>query len=564
MQTHKILKIARPDIVLQNKLSRHFGISSILAQILINRGIKKEEDADRFLNVKLEHFLSPHSFPDMSKAVSLIKDAARAKHKVMVVGDYDADGITSTALLKTTLSKFGLDAMHYIPHRVKEGYGLNKNILNLAKKENVRVLITADCGISNFEEIKELRRQSIDVIITDHHEPSSLKLPEANCIINPKVKGSVYKYRDLAGVGVVYKFCQAITGENLFDELDLVSLGTIADVVPLTGENRIIVKEGLRKFSETKKVGLKALIESSGIKNKEITPTFVSFILGPRLNASGRVDTPEIALNLLMSADEREAQALARHIEEHNRQRQKIERDIFTEAQDIIDREVNFKDHKVIVIAKENWHPGVLGIVASKLVDKFYRPVVLFSLTCDLCKGSARSVKNFHIFSALTQCSHLLEAFGGHAHAAGLVIARDAIDDFKKSINQLAKDEMLLEDLLPSLDIDMELKLSDLSEKIVREMALLEPCGTDNPRPLFFTRDLRLKGEVRVLGRNTIKFYVTDDYVTYPAIGFGLGHFKESLLSAGALDLVYDLKTDDWQGGDAVLLEVKDLFLKDG
>lgn len=562
MHAHKILNIASCQTRLQNTLSQELGLSKILAQILANRGIKTKEEAEKFLNVKIDHLLDPYSFLDMPKAVSLIRQAAGNKEKVMVCGDYDVDGITSTALLELTLSKIGLDVLHYIPHRIKEGYGLNKNILHFAEQKKIKLLITADCGINNHEEIKELRRNHIDVIITDHHEPLNSDLPQANSVINPKVKNSRYQYRDLAGVGVAYKLCQAVTEEKLFEDLDLVSLGTIADVVPLTGENRIFAKEGLIRLSQTKKTGLKALIEASGIKDKKITSGFVSFILGPRLNASGRMDSAEIALNLLMSEKQTEAEGLAQIIEAHNRQRQKIEGKVLEEAEALIDREVNFKDHKIIVIAKEGWHPGVLGIVASKLVDKFYRPAIVISLNYDLCKGSARSIKNFHLFQALSECKHLLEDFGGHAYAAGLVIAKDSIEDFKKSINRLAKEKLVLADLLPSLDIDMELALSDLNEPAIAELEALEPYGTGNPEPLFYTRNLKIKGEPQVLGRNTLKFWVTDGDTTYQAIGFGLGGFRDSLLNADVFDLVYTPRMDNWQGEENILLETKDIFFR--
>lgn len=562
MHAHKILNIASCQTRLQNTLSQELGLSKILAQILANRGIKTKEEAEKFLNVKIDHLLDPYSFLDMPKAVSLIRQAAGNKEKVMVCGDYDVDGITSTALLELTLSKIGLDVLHYIPHRIKEGYGLNKNILHFAEQKKIKLLITADCGINNHEEIKELRRNHIDVIITDHHEPLNSDLPQANSVINPKVKNSRYQYRDLAGVGVAYKLCQAVTEEKLFEDLDLVSLGTIADVVPLTGENRIFAKEGLIRLSQTKKTGLKALIEASGIKDKKITSSFVSFILGPRLNASGRMDSAEIALNLLMSEKQTEAEGLAQIIEAHNRQRQKIEGKVLEEAEALIDREVNFKDHKIIVIAKEGWHPGVLGIVASKLVDKFYRPAIVISLNYDLCKGSARSIKNFHLFQALSECKHLLEDFGGHAYAAGLVIAKDSIEDFKKSINRLAKEKLVLADLLPSLDIDMELALSDLNEPAIAELEALEPYGTGNPEPLFYTRNLKIKGEPQVLGRNTLKFWVTDGDTTYQAIGFGLGGFRDSLLNADVFDLVYTPRMDNWQGEENILLETKDIFFR--
>ena len=560
MPSCRVLNIASSDTHLQNILSRELGISKILAQVLVNRGINDLEDAEKFLNIDLDNLLDPHSFFDMHKATRLIKEAAKNRERVMVFGDYDVDGITALVLLKTALSKMGLDVAHYLPHRIKEGYGLNKNILHLVKQKNIKLLITVDCGTNSHEQVKELRRHNVDVIITDHHEPLSQEPLPASAIINPKLKGSNYKYRDLAGVGVAYKFCQAITDEKLFGELDLVSLGTIADVVPLTGENRVIVKEGLMRLSKTKRPGLKALIESSGIKDKKITPGFVSYILGPRINASGRMDTAETALNLLMSEKVKEAEELAAIIETYNRQRQKTENKILEEAQDLINREVNFKEHKIIVIAKEEWHQGVLGIVASKLVERFYRPTILISKTSDLCKGSGRSIKNFHLFQALSECREFLETFGGHSHAVGLVIARDNIEDFKEQINCLAREKLRFEDLLPRLDIDMELSLADLSEELIMELGRLEPFGTGNPEPLFYTRNLKVKDVPQVLGRDTLKFWVTDGYVTYQAIGFGMGGFKESLVNAEYFDLVYSPKLDNWYGQDSVLLEARDIF----
>lgn len=562
MQNHKILKIASPNIIFQNTLSKELGISKILAQILINRGIHNIEEADKFLNVDSKNLLDPYSFADMHNAVNIIKKVAKLGQKVMVFGDYDVDGITAVALLKTTLSKIGLDVVHYLPHRIKEGYGLNKNILQIVKQKNITLLITVDCGTNSRDEIKELRRHNVEVVVTDHHEPINCELPPASSIINPKLKNSHYKYRDLAGVGVAYKLCQALTGKMLIEDLDLVSLGTIADVVPLTGENRIMVKEGLSRIPKTKRIGLNALLETSGIKDKQISSNFVSFILGPRINASGRMDTAEIALTLLLSDNKDEADTLARIMEAHNRQRQKIENKILEEAQDLINREINFKEHKVMVIAKEGWHQGVLGIVASKLADRFYRPTILISLTESLCKGSGRSIKNFHLFEALLECKDFLETFGGHSHAVGLVISRDCIKDFRHKINHFAKEKLLLEDLLPSLDVDMELSLSDLNEAQVGEFEVLEPFGEGNPEPLFYTRNLQLKSEPQVLGRDTLKFWITDGNVIHQALGFGKGSLKNSLVNSDYFDLVYTLRIDDWQGERSIALEVKDIFFR--
>jgi len=562
MHSHKILKIASLDIRLQNSFSQELGISKIVSQVLLNRGISSLQEAEEFLRVNPDQLLDPYLFVQMPRAVQLIKKAAQNKEKVMLFGDYDVDGLTSLALFKQVLSRIGIETVHQLPHRTKEGYGLSKNILRLAQENKVKLLITADCGTSNQEQVKELRQHGIEVIITDHHEPAGKELPPASSIINPKIKESGYRYKDLAGVGVAYKVCQAINKENLFEELDLVSLGTIADVVPLIGENRVIAKEGLARLSKTKRVGLRVLMENNGIEDKKITSTFVNFILGPRLNASGRMDTAETSLSLLLAQEEDDAQRLARIVEGHNRQRQKVESRIMEEAQDLIDREINFKEHKIIVIAKEDWHQGVLGIIASKLADRFYRPAIVISITDKLCKGSGRSIKSFHLFNALKDCQDLLESFGGHSHAAGLVLSKENIDEFRKSINHLARQRLHLEDLLPSIDIDMEIRLSDIDEVLVRQLENLEPFGTGNPEPMFYTRGLKLKGQPRLLGKDTLKFWITDGIFTYQAIGFRMGSFLDNLVDSASFDLVYSPRMDNWQGASSIILEAREIFFK--
>jgi len=563
MQNHKILRIASPNLSLQNTLNKELDISCVLAQVLINRGINNAQEAEKFLHTNLNHLLDPYSFRDMHKAIDIIRRAAKNKKGVMVFGDYDVDGVTALALMKNTLSAIGVNAVCYIPHRIKEGYGLNKNIIHFAKQKNIELLITVDCATNDSEQIKELRRHNIEVIVTDHHEPLAKEACfYASAVINPKLENSNYKYRDLSGVGVAYKLCQALSNQVLWDDLDLVSLGTIADVVPLTGENRIMVREGLPRLFRTSRPGLKALIEISGIKGKKISCDFVGYILGPRINASGRMDTAETALELLMSRKDDEAGRLAKTVDAHNRQRQKIEGKILEEAQDLIDKEVNFKEHKIIVLAKENWHQGVLGIVAAKLADRFYRPTIVISKAADLCKGSGRSIKSFHLFKALLECKEFLRAFGGHSHAVGLILSKDNIEGFKNKINSLAKEKLTLEDLLPSLDIDMELTLADLNAEIVTEFQSLEPFGTGNAEPLFYTRNLKTKGEPQVLGRDTLKFWVTDGQVTSEVIGFGMAGLKASLLEAECFDLVYTCQIDNWAGRGTVLLEAKDIFFR--
>ncbi len=560
--THKILNIATPELDLQKKLSKELGVTQIFAQILINRGIRTIEQASKFLDVRLENLLDPHLLTDMDKAVSLIRKAREKKDKVMVFGDYDVDGLTALGLMKDTLEKSGIDVCHYLPHRVKEGYGLNKNITHIAKQKNIKLLITVDCGTNSQDIIKELRQQGIEVIITDHHEPLDCQSKNySSAMLNPKMDNPFYSFRELAGVGVAFKLCQALSGNRLFEDLDLVSLGTIADVVPLTGENRVLAKEGLNILASTKRLGLRALMESSGIANKKLNTTFISYIIGPRINASGRIDSAEIALALLLSREEKEAKELAKAVEAHNRKRQQIENKILEEAQDLIGRQVNFKEHKVVVLAKEDWHPGVLGIVASKLADKFYRPTIIISLNEKFCRGSGRSVKNFHLFQALVDCKDLLENFGGHSHAVGLVLAKERIEDFKSAINRLANEKLLAQDLIPHLDIDIKVTLSTLNTQIVHQLEELEPFGANNPEPLFYSDHLRLKGSPQILGKNTLKFWASDGQATYQAVGFGLGYLKESLLMADSFDLIYTPRIDDWQGGNSICLEIKDIIL---
>jgi len=562
MSSQSILSLAIPNISLQNEFSKELGISKVLAQVLINRKITTVAAAEKFLKSSINDLFSPHLFSDMPKAVSLVNKAKENKEKIMIFGDYDVDGITSTVLLKNTLVGMGLEVLHHIPHRVNEGYGLNQEIVRFAKENQVKLMITADCGIVNHKEVAALRQANIDVIVTDHHEPQDSNLPAASGIINPKVKHSGYPYRDLAGVGVAYKFAQAVSGSLLMDDLDLVTLGTIADSVPLTGENRIIAKAGLSCLPKTKKLGLRAMIENAGIENKKFNSTYVSFIIAPRLNAPGRMDYAEVSLKLLMCQDTQEAQYLASQLEHFNRERQKIESKILEEAEEMINQQMNFKEQKVIVIAKEDWHQGVLGIVASKLSDRFYRPAIVISIKDDLCKGSARSIKNFHLFDALMDSKDLLDSFGGHAHAAGLLITKDNIDEFRKSINKLASDQLNIDDLLPSKDVDLELALGDLSAALVKELEQLEPFGMANPEPLFYTRNLKLRGKVQLLNRGTLKFWATDGVTTLEIIGFGMSNLRESLLQAESFDLIYTPKIDSWRQEESLILEAKDIFFK--
>lgn len=549
--------VAEPERSLQASLSKALSIPPILAQILINRNIRTKEEADVFMRSGMSSLHSPSSLPDIDKAIARIKQAIKNNEKVFLFGDYDVDGVTSCALLKLTLEKLGLQVKHYLPHRVKDGYGINKEAIDFVRKEKFDLFISVDCGITNFKEIELLNTCGIDSIIIDHHEPLE-KLPQALAVVDPKLKGHNYPFRDLAAVGVVYKVCQELSSDSLIDDLDLVLLGTVADVVPLVGENRILVREGLIRLAHTKKPGIAALIDVCRIRGRELDPYAVSFILGPRLNAAGRVSSAEIAFNLLTASSRLEAEDLAEQLDIENKRRREIERKILDEALAKVESEVNFKDHSVIVLSSEGWHQGVLGIVASRISERFYRPTVIISTVNSLGKGSARSIRDFHIFNALSRCGELLETYGGHSHAAGLTILESNIEKFKVLINEVAKMALEPPDLIRSLDIDTELNLGDISLDLISGLEKLAPFGMGNPEPIFVTYNLFLRGRPNLLGKNTLKFWVSDGRFTYPVVGFGMADKFDFISENRRIDLAYSASLDSWQDSHQVQLNLKD------
>jgi single-stranded-DNA-specific exonuclease len=567
----KVWKFKEPDTILQKIFSDSLGITPYLAQVLINRGISTLQEVRNFLTPHLSNLHDPNLLKDMDKAIDRIKKAIRLREKILIFGDYDVDGIASVALLKRTFSQLGANILHYIPHRIQEGYGLNQEAIRYALANKVSLLITVDCGISASDEINELNRFKIDTIILDHHQPYVAaglapahnleeKLPAACAVINPKRKDCPYPYKELSGVGLAFKFLQALCpSEDLIGHLDLVCLGTVADVVPLTGENRILVKHGLSYLNKTKKVGLRALIGTSGLSGKEISPSFIGYILGPRINAAGRLGSAERSLQLLLTESTDEAEKIAGELNQENRNRQKLEDQTLQEAMAKIESEVNFKDHKVIVLHQDNWHPGVIGIVASRLVERFYRPTIIISFKETIGRGSGRSIKNFHLFDALSKCQDLLEGYGGHAYAAGLTLLKENLTRFQELINKIAHQTILGEDLLPTLEIDAEIPLGALSEEFILEIETLAPFGTGNPKPIFSSRALELKNSPQIVGRDSLKMWISDGRTIYPAIGFKMAEFISSISEDKRYDLAYTPSLDDWQGGNAVQLEIKDI-----
>ncbi|MCR4336191.1 MAG: single-stranded-DNA-specific exonuclease RecJ, partial [Candidatus Omnitrophica bacterium] len=485
---------------------------------------------------------------------------AKENHeKVLIFGDYDVDGVTSSALMHHTLKRFGLQVTNHIPHRMQDGYGMNDRIGEIAKVRGATLVVAVDCGITAFEEVAQLNTLGIDVIILDHHEPSAEGLPPALAVIDPKRSDCRYPFKHLASVGMVAKFTQALLGEMIAEDWGLVALGTIADVVPLRGENRIFVKIGLPQIGLTTRKGLGALLDVAKIKGKEIKPHFIGFILGPRINAMGRMDTAQRALDLFLSEDHQEAYELAKAMDSLNTQRQKLQRSIIEEAKEIIEREVNFKDHKVIVLSKAGWHKGVLGIVASHVTEKYYRPTIVISVEDGIGTASARSIDGFHLHEALTHCGEILENFGGHKLAAGLRIREENIDQFRQQINEFAERILEAHHLTPRLDIDSDVPLHRINLEFAKLINHLEPYGEGNSIPVFCSRQLTLKSQPAVLGKDTLKFWVTDGKITVQVVGFGMGKYREFLSLGQKVDLAYEVGIDDWNKDPIVQLKLRDI-----
>jgi single-stranded-DNA-specific exonuclease len=560
----KFWKIAPVNNILAHKFAQRLGVSPIVGQLMINRGVNHMEDARQFLMAELSELNDPFGLKDMAVAVKRIQEASTRREKVVVFGDYDVDGVTSSAILSNLLKRKGIEVFHYIPHRMEEGYGLNVDVIDYASQHEASLLIAVDCGITAIEEVRLIQENGIDVIILDHHEPSEEGLPPALAVIDPKRADCTYPFKHLAAVGVAAKLWSALEGAMDDQILGLTALGTIADVVPMIGENRIFVKKGLERLDQIPNKGLLALIDVAKIKNKKLNHFHVGFVLGPRINAAGRMDSAHESLSLLLTQDEQEAYALASKLDKLNSQRKKMQNDIIKEALDLVEQEVNFQDQKVIVLSKEGWHKGLLGIVASRISDKYYRPTIIISLEDGLGTASARSIEGFHLHDALTVCNQYLDRFGGHKGAAGLTIKEENIDCFRDMINEIAGDRIHLKELVPTISIDCHLPLSELTLELTKSISDLGPYGEGNPEPVFFTKNLQVKGKARLLGKDTIKFWVTDGQRSISAIGFGMAHYHALVAAADHIDLAYHLTIDDWNKEPTVQLKIKDIKVSAG
>ncbi len=550
-----------PNPQLQAQISNDLHIHPVLAQLLINRGITTPLEAEAFLDNSLEQLYDPFLMRDMDKAVERVALAKDRQERVLIFGDYDVDGITASVVLNQTLTQYGLEVVHHIPDRMDEGYGLNFNVAELARQEQASLVIAVDCGITALKEVESLNGEGIDSIILDHHEPSEEGIPPAYAVVDPKRKDCPYPFKHLAAVGIAAKFAQALFGAVPKDVLDLVALGTIADVVPLRGENRIFVKFGLPCIEHTENLGLQALMDVARIKGKKMRPYHAGFILGPRINAAGRMDSARHSLELLLSRDFQTAMDLASKLDGINLERQQLQKSIIQEALEMVERDVNFNTEKVIILAKEGWHKGVLGIVASKIVETFYRPAIVATLEGGIGTGSARSIGGFHLHDALSSCSDILKDFGGHRLAAGLTFQQAHLEELRRRLNDYAQKYLKTEDLTPVLLVDAQVPLGDLTVDLVNRIDLLEPYGEGNRTPVFCTRNLTIKSHPMCLAKETLKFWVSDGATTLSVVGFGMGRFKDQLVLNQIIDVAYELAIDDWNKAPTVQLRLRDIRL---
>ncbi|MCX4303886.1 MAG: single-stranded-DNA-specific exonuclease RecJ [Clostridia bacterium] len=542
------------------RIKKQYNMSELLATVLVNRNIVEDSDIKMFLEPTRNDFHDPYMMPDMEKAVDRILKAINNNEKVMIYGDYDVDGITSITVLKKFLQARGLKTGFYIPNRLNEGYGLNKNAIKKIADEGYSLIITVDCGISCIEEIKYAYELGMEVIVTDHHEPLD-ELPDALAIIDCKRKGSKYPFNSLAGVGVAFKLAQAISKKLELDEkeylkyLDIVCVGTISDIVPLVDENRVIAKLGLKLVEVTKNLGLKSLLITSGYK--EINSNTISFGIAPRINACGRMGFEEDALNLFLNEDKDNVLSITDRLNSYNKERQEIEKRIFDDVVSKIEKE-KLDEKNAIVVAGEGWHHGVIGIVASKITDLYFKPTILICLEDGKGKGSGRSVPGFDLHDALCKCSDYLEKYGGHEMAVGLSLDWGNVQNFADKFEEIAKKEHT-EEIVSIVKIDKEIKLKDIDIKTVKELSKLEPFGEANKTPIFIYKNLKIDS-IRALSEGKhLKLTLKDGNTVINAIGFNMGNLAGEYRMGDKIDVLGVLEINTFNGIDNVQINLRDI-----
>ena len=547
-----------------------------VAELMIKKGLETKEDIDLFFNGSLKSLRNPFGILDMEKAAERIAQAVMNHESICIYGDYDVDGVTATALMYIFLMQCGANVSYYIPNRLEEGYGLNKDAISEIHQRGTNLIITVDCGISAIDEVLLSKELGMDIIITDHHQPSKELPVAADAIINPMREKDLYPNKTLAGVGVAFKVVMALRftlrkynffqqdAPNIRNLLDIVTLGTIADVMPLIDENRIFVRHGLELMNgDSVRIGideLKKVIDSLSTVKKMKTSN-IGYQIAPRINAMGRMASSDKSLKLLVTQNRLEARQLAVELDNENKYRQMIERDILQQTFDIIEKNRYAEDEGGIVVASEDWHPGVIGIVASRVVDKYFRPTIILTDDNGVYKGSARSIPSFHLYDGLSSLSDMLISFGGHKYAAGVKIAKENLDEFRKKFNELVKANVKKEDFIPEINIDAEIESKDITSEIMRYLEKLEPYGQGNKEPVFFMRNVSKYQYETYVGKeqNHLKCIFEKKGMLFDAIGFNMKDYKDIIAENDEFDILFSLVHNTWKNTKTIQLNLKDI-----
>ena len=555
----------RRDAERARGLAAALGAPIPIGEALVNRGIEHPDAARGFLEPSLEDLHDPFLLRDIEPATRRLQAAIERSERVLVHGDYDVDGITSTFLLYSVLADLGARVEYRIPHRTRDGYGLSLDAIEEARRRGCTLVVTVDCGITAVEPVARARSLGIDTIVTDHHEPPAV-LPDAVALVNPHRPGCGYPFKSLAGVGVTFKLAEALLRgrgglERARSYLDVVALGTIADVVPLVGENRVLARLGLDHLNRGERLGLRALVEAAGLSGKRITSGQIAFVLAPRINAAGRMGNPEQGVRLLLSRDDREAQAIAASLEDDNHRRRQFDENALAQAAERVQHELAWPACSSILLWSDEWHPGVIGIVASRLVERFQRPTLLVALDGDRGRGSGRSLPGLDLNRLLNDCGDLLEAYGGHAFAAGLTVRRDRLPELRLRFEALVRDRLSPGDCVPRLVLDGDLNLADCTLELIEWLDRMSPHGLDNPEPLFRASDVRVETATAVGGGKHLKLGLRDGTGRAEAIGFGLGDQAPAVARAGRCDVAFVPTRNEWMGETRIQLKVRGVRL---
>lgn len=533
------------------------------AQILVNRGIDDSAKAHRFLYGSLSDLYDPYLMGGMREAVRRIRMAISVQEKILIFGDYDVDGILSVVALSKALKSLGAEVDFFIPNRLEEGYGLREKYVDLALSRKASLIISVDCGIKALAFVEKAREKGLDVIVTDHHQPGPA-LPDALAVLNPALPDSTYPYKKLAGIGVVFKLIQALLDDKsrssqLPHYLKLVSIGTVADVVELQDENRIFVKFGLRGLEDVTNIGLKSLMDVCGISGRRVSVGDLGFRIGPRINAAGRLGMTDLAVKLFFSDSPQDVESITRSLDKLNSRRQRIEERVFSQAKDLVKRRSLDKRYKLLLLGCEEWHRGVIGIVASKIKDEFYRPVILFSYKDGKAYGSGRSIREFPLIDCLEKNKDLFLNYGGHTMAVGCELAHEDMWDLKKRMNEFVQSKITDEHLRRKMHIDAKLDFGDINLSLLDILSLLSPFGLGNPKPLFLTEKAEIVTQPKKIQRKHCKFLVKQDRKIFESIAWGKGEWVDEMETGDIIDIIYTLQISEYLGEERLTLFLEDV-----